>query len=462
MSVSESESKISWIFLATAVLGVGWGIWLKLNQPEEEEPEIQWVRVDGKLVELESKKPYQGVRKIDFEETPGVVQWEYTYVDGVRQGPAVEYHLGSNGAVKSRSTYVDGVVQGKVLTFHRNGVIQSEGTAVDGLLDGLVTFYNSNGTVSERHVYNRSAPAGVAAVNEVPALVEEEVEEVDPNEEVVDEVDPPLMLDPDGNPYTGTHVGTFYGGAKAFEHGYKDGRPHGMHQGWDPEGNPEYERPYFEGKENGTWKHWAKGGDLVSESEFQHGLQTGSAKTWFVGEQRRQQSQFVHGSEHGVRTNHDRGGRLRRETTFDHGIQIHQKEWSPKGDVTKDEATPAPPGLELVIEPGDQPETKRIEITDLPEDLDGGTIIGFRYRLSTEDPQPPAGVARSFKASAVLDEQVIGQYEFSGELGGWNVHEWIVDLSGGGAVAIVIDATAGPLKIDLAGIGYREDEEEEE
>ena len=168
-----SDNRVSWIFLATLVIAAAWGIWLKLNEPEREEPEIQWVRVGGKLVERDTQEPYQGVRALPFEGAPGMVQWEYTYVDGVRQGAAIEYYPSPNKKVKSRSTYVDGKLEGLVIHYHSNGVVMSKSTAVAGLLDGLVTFYREDGTVRERSVYDRSAPAGVLAIVAEPVLEDE-------------------------------------------------------------------------------------------------------------------------------------------------------------------------------------------------------------------------------------------------------------------------------------------------
>ena len=67
-----SDNRVSWIFLATLIIAAAWGIWLKLNEPEPEEPEIRWVRVGGKLVERDSQEPYQGVRALPFEGAPGM------------------------------------------------------------------------------------------------------------------------------------------------------------------------------------------------------------------------------------------------------------------------------------------------------------------------------------------------------------------------------------------------------
>ena len=467
-----SESKVSWIFLGTALLALGWGIWLKVNEPEPVEPgqapEKEWLRIDGELVERGTLKPFQGVRAIPFDGAPGMVQWEYTYVDGVRQGAAIEYYPSPDKKVKSRSTYVDGTMQGPVINYHSNGIVKSKAIAVDGWLEGLVTFYKEDGTVLERDVYQQSAPAGVSAITAEPELVAEAKEDGGA-EGAGDEGSgdaaveaSPLMLSADGQAFTGMQLGTYVGGAKAFEHGYQNGREHGAHHGWEADGQPEYERSYLDGGRHGVWKQWAENGELVSESSFHHGLQIGTAMTWFPNGQPRQVSQFVHGAEHGVRSNHDAAGRKRRETIFDHGIQISRKDWSTRGELTRDESTPFAEGLALSLEPGAEPVVRSIPITRFPADLEGGLVIGLRYRISSEDPDPAPGVARAFRISVVHNASPLGFSDFAGELGGWRTHQWVVYLEAGDALEIRLEAGAGVLRIDLDGIGFVDEATEQE
>ncbi len=204
----------------------------------------------------------------------------------------------------------------------------------------------------------------------------------------------------------------------------------------------------------------AEGGKLVNESSFHHGLQVGSAKTWFPNEQVRQQSEFVHGAEHGVRTNHDAAGRKRRETSFDHGIQIARKGWSKTGELVIDESTPLVGGLTLGIESADEAVTESVAITEFPEDLDGGLVLGLRYRVSCEDPELPAGAARPFRISVVQNGSSLGFFEFSGELGGWRNHEWVVNPEEGDTLELEVEAGASRLRIDLEGIGFADDSDE--
>ena len=232
-----------------------------------------------------------------------------------------------------------------------------------------------------------------------------------------------------------------------------------MDRGWEPDGQPEYERPYLDGKKHGTWKQWAENGKLVRESTFHHGLQVGSARTWFPNEQLRQQSQFVHGAEHGVRSNHDAAGRKRRETTFDHGIQIARKDWSTRGELIRDESTPLPDGLSLGIAAGGEPATQSLPITEFPEDPEGGLVLGVRYRVSSDDPDPVSGAARPFRISIVQNGSAIGFSDFPGELGGWRLHQWVVNLSAGDSLEVRVEASAGAFRIDLEGVGFGEETE---
>ena len=465
--MEESDSRLSWYILGFAILALGWGIWLKVNEKGEETgsgEEREWIRLPGgKLVDKHSEEPFEGVRELPFELDPTMIEWEYTYVGGLRHGPAVEYFPGIGKRVKSRSNYLEGTLNGTVTTYYEKGGVASKCEAVDGWLTGLMTFYDRDGRVTQRQVYELSAPTSQAAIIEDPPLTIEEIDEgiVTEEQETVGQAEdppPPKMLDPEGKPYTGTQIGTFFGGGKAWEHRYRDGLEHGRHDSWNPEGEPEYQREYFDGEPHGRWKHWAESGVLITDESFQYGLQVGSAKRWHPNEQLRQESQFVHGAEHGVRKVFGSSGRPRRETTFDHGIRTHMIEWNFDGSVNLELDTPIAPGAELTLPPADEPATEVIEITDLPDEAEEITI-GFRYRLSTEIAAPPLDTVRPFTASLLKGDESQGEYTFDGELGGWHTHQWVVYYTPGETFTVRIDAQPGPIEIHIAGAGLVDEQE---
>ncbi|MDA0813802.1 MAG: hypothetical protein O3C21_15605 [Verrucomicrobia bacterium] len=449
------ESKLSWLFLGTALLAVAWGAWLKFHEPKPAEQEVEWVVRKGKLVERESSEPFQGTRRIPFERSEDMIQWEFEYVDGIRQGAATEFFAGPTPRVKSRATYVDGKREGPVITYHGNGVRASACNAVDGLLEGLMTFYNSDGTIRERQVYEKSLPNGIAAITIDPVLTPEPDRVYDDFENPEPDVPEPLaLLDPEGKPFTGKQFGTFFGGAKAFVHEYSDGFEDGMHQGWNPAGEPEYERPYLDGKKHGRWKIWGAGGRLLSDQAFNHGRQIGSSKTWFPNGQLREESQFVHGAEHGERTNFDPQGKKRRVMTFDHGIQTHLIEWDRSGDdPIQDEASEMNRGAALAIEASDEALTRSVPIADLPADFEGEVTVRFRYRLSTSE-EVPAAAAREFKVSLLHDGAAREFTELEGEIGGWRSSQWLATVEAGETLTLQVEAQPGSLQIDLDGIGH--------
>ena len=179
--MEESDSRLSWYILGFAILALGWGIWLKVNEKGEETgsgEEREWIRLPGgKLVDKHSEEPFEGVRELPFELDPTMIEWEYTYVGGLRHGPAVEYFPGIGKRVKSRSNYLEGTLNGTVTTYYEKGGVASKCEAVDGWLTGLMTFYDRDGRVTQRQVYELSAPTSQAAIIEDPPLTIEEIEE---------------------------------------------------------------------------------------------------------------------------------------------------------------------------------------------------------------------------------------------------------------------------------------------
>lgn len=449
------ESKLSWAFLTAALLAVGWGLWLKLHEPAEPEKVIEWVRLPtGQLVQGETREPFEGVREIPFELSPDIVEWEFTYVGGFRNGPAKGYYLDPvKKRLKSSATYVAGLRQGLVIAYHQKGLVESKANAVDDLIHGIVTKYDIDGLVTERKVVEQGFPSNESVIIESPQLITEpdpaELDSAEPEEEISDIV---RMLDSEGNPFTGTQTGTFWGGKEAFERSYKDGLLHGADEGWDTEGKPEYTRGYFEGKKHKQWQQWGEGGKLIIEETFHHGLQIGAAKRWHPNGQVRQETNFVHGAEDGVRKIFGRGGRPRRETTFDHGRQTHLIEWNIDGSINIEESTPLQLGLSASIPPSEEAVSQIIELKDFLAEEEEQLTIGFRYRLSIKNPEPPASAARPFRVSLVQNDAITTFFDFEGELGGWRFNAWGVEFVPGETLTLQIDAEPGELQIEIAGV----------
>lgn len=442
------EAKVSWIFFAFLLLAVVWGFWLKKNEDPEPEREPEWVLVGDKLIDKYSKKPFEGQREMAFQQAPSMIQWSYTYVDGVRQGEALEFYPSPIRKVKLRANFVDGVRQGPVSTFHQNGTKQSDATAVDGRIVGLVTYYKTDGTVERHAVFENNFQSDTPAISATPELVKQEL----PDQELDTDIAPPLILDLEGKPYTGTQLGTFYGGAKAFERTYKDGQLHGQNAAWTPAGEPEYERPHHEGKKHGRWRSWIMGKLAVSDEYFQHGLQVGDSKHWHShSEQVRVESQFVHGAEHGTRTTYDRAGNEKSQIIFDHGAQIGFKE---AGSAVRQ--TPLPDGLTLTIDSSEEAGEHFIEFDSLPAEFEGLAEIDFRFRVSTDQADPPANANRAFRISYLHNDEVAGSYNFSGVLGGWINYKERIELKGSGAMKLQINVPAGNPVINFAGVRLRD------
>ena len=457
------ESKLSWLFLVIALLGVGWGAWLKFGNPEEPE-EIEWVRLpSGQLVEKESKKPYEGVREIPYSISPNVILWEYTYVGGFRNGPAKEFYPDPlSKPLKSTATYINGLRQGAVTTYYNTGTISSRVNATDDLLDGILTKYSRDGLVTGREVIEKGIRMTVPAIVEDPVLKKDEsVVETDepPN---TDEVIEPPMIDETGEPFTGTQTGAYWrSGKKAFERGFKNGYLDGVNNSWAEDGKPEQEGAYVDGKKDGEWKQWNVVGNLITDETFQHGLQVGPSKRFYPDGKIRVETNFVHGAQNGVRTVFRNSGDRLRETTYDHGEQTNLIEWNRDGSVKTELASPMPEGLAISIAAS---ETEIIEDVPLEFSTEEGSqqlMLGFRYRVSTEEPDPGPDAARAFRASLLKDGEAQGLYNFEGVLGGWRYYSWLATLKPDENWSFQFTAQPGESIIEFEGIGEITEEEAE-
>jgi len=455
--------QLNWLLLILSVVALIWAIWARMSQKEDPvveapppEPKIEWVRRGNQFVNKKTDEPFEGLFVKNFDAS-SLIEWESNYVDGIRQGASIEYYPTPSKRIKARYNYVDGVRQGPQVTYHFNGLKESEGTAVDGYITGLVSFFAPDGLIDHRDVYRRGSPTSTPPITVEPELVR--APEAIHDESAIDLIDPerPVMLEGE-TPFTGTQVGTFHGGAKAFEHRYVDGREEGMHQGWSPAGDPEYERPYLDRKKHGTWRAWGDGKAQLSEEHFHHGHQIGTAKHHYPNGHPRMISQFVLGAEHGTRQEFGPDGAKKRALVFEHGVIVREKKWDRAGQVSMDVPIPMIEGVAVSFPPGEE-KTETVEIPNVPDGIEGEITINFRYRLSTDDKKlPPPGAARPFTITLLHDGEPREFNEIEGTLGGgWQLEAWAVSIEEGEKLTLEIKVSASDLQLDFDGITYFED-----
>ena len=148
----------------------------------------------------------------------------------------------------------------------------------------------------------------------------------------------------------------------------------------------------------------------------------------------------------------DAKGQRRLEKSFDHGRLINRVEWGNNGRIIREEATPLREGISLAIDAGEDVVTETIEIPAPPAEEEGLGSVGFRYRLSSADPELPADATRTFRVSLLQGGTVVEYSDFEGEPGGWSDYQERFEISPGEALAIKVRAAPGVLTVDLAGL----------
>ncbi len=103
-----------------------------------------------------------------------------------------------------------------------------------------------------------------------------------------------------GQPFYGTAVTYFDNNVKSESGEYRNGKKHGTHQEWYPNGKPRYLATFEKNRLSGLVSTWWSNGALRSQTEYLDGLPHGVHVRWYVNGVKFQEMRFVNGRERGM------------------------------------------------------------------------------------------------------------------------------------------------------------------
>lgn len=91
---------------------------------------------------------------------------------------------------------------------------------------------------------------------------------------------------------------------------YVNGKKHGLHQQWFPNGQKSYESPYDEGKIHGIARSWWRNGQLRRLSRYEQGVPHGTQEQWYASGQLFKRQHLDYGQEKGLQQAWRKNGAL--------------------------------------------------------------------------------------------------------------------------------------------------------
>lgn len=82
------------------------------------------------------------------------LKWEYTYKNGVRNGPSITYF--ENGQIAGEINFVDGKMEGLFKAYYESGKLKMEAIYKNGLLEGEVKVYFETGQLESLKRYEKN------------------------------------------------------------------------------------------------------------------------------------------------------------------------------------------------------------------------------------------------------------------------------------------------------------------
>ncbi len=135
------------------------------------------------------------------------------------------------------------------------------------------------------------------------------------NERMIEATDSRLSLSPSGDrlfknkPFDGTLIYRRSDGSVWRKEGYLNGRKHGEHISWFPNGKIEAKRQYKNGIKIGTHEGWYPNGQKRFESRHENGVYHGIFQSWYDN------------------------GQLFEFIKYDRGEEVHHKKWRRTGQI---------------------------------------------------------------------------------------------------------------------------------
>lgn len=239
----------------------------------------QLIFSEGKYYALGEVEPYTGL--VINRYPNGKKKYEARMVDGIPQGPAMEWH--ENGQKMTEVKLEEGKPAGTMTGWHSNGAKQFEMPLQNGKQHGLMTEYDigNRRTSSTRYVVGvREGEAIGYDVNGKKSwethyrnnLMDGDFIEYHPNGQRSSR-----------SPYKngklrGVAEGWYANGAKSWMAGWEGTKPMGAHQNWHPNGKIQRKQVFV----NGTLTHyteWHANGQMTLEARYR-GSTLVSQKRW--------------------------------------------------------------------------------------------------------------------------------------------------------------------------------------
>ena len=117
--------------------------------------------------------------------------------------------------------------------------------------------------------------------------------------------------------YHGTHTTYYPNGQKCTEQYYANHKADGPGRGWYADGRQMYEIEYKDGRQHGTWTHWYASGATQSQTEYDNGLEHGTHTLWYANGRKQLVVHYNHGNKRGTEAAWDQQGELRYKTNRD-------------------------------------------------------------------------------------------------------------------------------------------------
>ncbi len=115
----------------------------------------------------------------------------------------------------------------------------------------------------------------------------------------------------DRKPLDGHVTERFADGARKRDANYRNGRLHGVTQGWHPNGQLDYARTYRDGLEEGVHRGWYSSGRRRFAYRYHRGVADGMSEQWYESGQAYTRFQYEDGQELGQQQMWNGDGTLR-------------------------------------------------------------------------------------------------------------------------------------------------------
>jgi hypothetical protein len=117
--------------------------------------------------------------------------------------------------------------------------------------------------------------------------------------------------------YHGSHTTYYPNGQKSTEQYYANHKADGPGRGWYPNGQKSYEIEYKDDMQHGAWTHWYPTGRKQARREYHNGLEHGAHTIWYDNGHKQLVVHYHYGKKRGTENAWDQQGNLRYTRNYD-------------------------------------------------------------------------------------------------------------------------------------------------